>query len=72
MRRIKAIIFSVGVFYLGNVDAGSLSFSASAYSVAENSSTISITVNRTGSTAAVASVTVVSSHVTTDEDKSVS
>lgn len=66
MRRIKAIIFSVGVFYLGNVDAGSLSFSASAYSVAENSSTISITVNRTGSTAAVASVTVVSSHVTTE------
>ena len=66
MRLIKAIIFSVGVFYLGNVDAGSLSFSASAYSVAENSSTISITVNRTGSTAAVASVTVVSSHVTTE------
>tara|TARA_Y100001970_G_scaffold75813_1_gene96080 strand:+ start:1904 stop:3616 length:1713 start_codon:yes stop_codon:yes gene_type:complete len=66
VRRIKAIIFSVGVFYLGNVDAGSLSFSASAYSVAENSSTISITVNRTGSTAAVASVTVVSSHVTTE------
>ena len=66
MRRIKAIIFSVGVFYLGNVDAGSLSFSASAYSVAENSSTISITVNRTGSTAAVASVTVVSSHGTTE------
>ena len=66
MRRIKAIIFSVGVFYLGNVDAGSLSFSVSAYSVAENSSTISITVNRTGSTAAVASVTVVSSHVTTE------
>ena len=66
MRRIKAIIFSVGVFYLGNVDAGSLSFSASAYSVSENSSTISITVNRTGSTAAVASVTVVSSHVTTE------
>ena len=66
MRRIKAIIFSVGVFYLGNVDAGSLSFSANAYSVAENSSTISITVNRTGSTAAVASVTVVSSHVTTE------
>ena len=66
MRRIKAIIFSVGVFYLGNVDAGSLSFSASAYSVAENASTISITVNRTGSTAAVASVTVVSSHVTTE------
>tara|TARA_B100000427_G_scaffold69462_1_gene55846 strand:+ start:1147 stop:2859 length:1713 start_codon:yes stop_codon:yes gene_type:complete len=66
VRRIKAIIFSVGVFYLGNVDAGSLSFSANAYSVAENSSTISITVNRTGSTAAVASVTVVSSHVTTE------
>jgi len=66
VRRIKAIIFSVGVFYLGSVDAGSLSFSASAYSVAENSSTISITVNRTGSTAAVASVTVVSSHVTTE------
>jgi hypothetical protein len=66
VRRIKAIIFSVGVFYLGNVDAGSLSFSASAYSVSENSSTISITVNRTGSTAAVASVTVVSSHVTTE------
>ena len=66
MHRIKAIIFSVGVFYLGNVDAGSLSFSASAYSVAENSSTIAITVNRTGSTAAAASVTVVSSHVTTE------
>jgi hypothetical protein len=68
VRRIKAIIFSVGVFYLGNVDAGSLSFSVSAYSVAENSSTISITVNRTGSTSAVASVTVVSSHVTTEAE----
>ena len=65
MRRVKIIILSVGMFYFGTINAGSLSFSASAYSVAENVSTLTITVNRTGSTAAAASVTVVSTNVTT-------
>ena len=54
MRRVKIIILSVGMFYFGTINAGSLSFSASAYSVAENVSTLTITVNRTGSTAAAA------------------
>ena len=42
------------------VSAGTLAFSAGAYSVAENASNLTITVNRTGSTVAAATVTVVS------------
>ena len=42
------------------VSAGTLAFSTSSYSVAENASNLTITVNRTGSTVAAAAVTVVS------------
>ena len=42
------------------VSAGTLAFSTGSYSVAENASNLTITVNRTGSTVAAATVTVVS------------
>jgi len=54
------LVFSVSCFLCGSAIAGTLSFSAASYSVAENASTVTITVNRSGSTVAAASVTVVS------------
>ena len=64
MRSTCWLILSVCWFFCGPVMAGSLSFSSATYSVAENVSTLTITVNRTGSTSAVASVTVVSENGT--------
>ena len=64
MRSTCWLILSVCWFFSGPVMAGSLSFSSATYSVAENVSTLTITVNRTGSTTAVASVTVVSENGT--------
>ena len=64
MRCIKTIIFTIGVFFLENASAGSLSFASNTYSVNENIATLTITVNRTGSTASAASVTVVSVNAT--------
>ena len=54
------LVFSVCWFFCGSAFAGSLSFSSSTYTVAENGTIIVVTVNRTGSTSAAASVTVVS------------
>ena len=54
------LVFSVCWFFCGSAFAGSLSFSSNTYTVAENGTNIVVTVNRTGSTTAAASVTVVS------------
>ena len=60
MLSVRSLVFSVFCFLCGSANAGTLNFSAASYSVAENASTVTITVNRTGSTVAAASVTVVS------------
>jgi hypothetical protein len=59
--RVASWIFLSVTFAHGPlVSAGTLAFSAGSYSVAENGSNLTITVNRTGSTVAAASVTVAS------------
>ena len=61
MRCIQVLCFSLGTLFLNNtIKAGSLSFSASTYTALENAANLTVTVNRTGSTAATAGVTVVS------------
>ena len=61
MRCIQVLCFSLGTLFLNNtIKAGSLSFSASTYTALENAANLTVTVNRTGSTAAAAGVTVVS------------
>ena len=59
--RIASWMFLLACFAYGPlVSAGTLAFSAGSYSISENGSNLTITVNRTGSTAATAAVTVVS------------
>ena len=63
--RVRELLILIGLLSYGQlVFAGSLAFSSSSYSVAENSATVTITVNRSGSTAAAATVTVVSENGT--------
>ena len=63
--RVRELLILIGLLSYGQlVFAGSLAFSSSSYSVAENSGTVTITVNRSGSTAAAATVTVVSENGT--------
>ena len=60
LRVASWIFLSIAFVYGPLASAGTLAFSAGSYSIAENGSNLTITVNRTGSTLAAASVTVVS------------
>ena len=54
------IFVSTSLLFAPLASAGTLSFSTSSYSISENASNLSITVNRTGDASAAAAVTVVS------------
>jgi len=58
------LIFSACLFFCESASAGTVYFAANTYTVAENVTTLTIMVNRTGSAAASASVNVVSVHLT--------
>ena len=58
------LIFSACLFFCGSASAGTVYFAANTYTVAENVTTLTIMVNRTGSAAASASVNVVSVNLT--------
>ena len=63
--RVRELLILIGLLSYGQlVFAGSLAFSSSSYSVAENSNTAKITVNRSGSTAAILAMLVVSENGT--------
>jgi hypothetical protein len=64
MRSAYCLIISACLFFSGSVAAGALSFFTNTYVVAENVTTHTITVSRTGLTLAGASVTVTSTNGT--------
>ena len=64
MRSAYWLMFSACLFFCESVSAGLMYFSGLTYGVAENGTILTITVNRTGSTAASASVNVVSADLT--------
>ena len=64
MRSAYWLIFSAFLFFCELASAGTVNFAANTYTVAENITTLTIMVNRTGSTAASASVNVVSVNLT--------
>ena len=64
MRSPYWLIFSAYLFFGESASAGLVYFSGLTYGVAENGTTLTVTVNRTGSTVASASVNVVSADLT--------
>ena len=64
MRSAYWLIFSACLFFCESASAGLVYFSGLTYGVAENGTTLTITVNRSGSTVASASVNVVSADLT--------
>ena len=60
LRTVSWIFLLASFAYSPLVSAGTLAFSSGAYSIAENASNLTITVNRTGDATAAATVTVVS------------
>ena len=64
MRSAYWLMFSACFFFCESASAGLVYFSALTYGVAENGATLTITVNRSGSTVASASVNVVSADLT--------